>query len=114
MGGAMTHQIITTVGQSFLTRANLPILHRYTPSLYIFHWFLRPSKILLGVKVHLVGKHSLSSSLVLFQRETVAANSSFSQTFAVTPLLAANRQKQGLALDGKLKHEDTNLASSTM
>ncbi|EDL14177.1 arrestin 3, retinal, isoform CRA_a [Mus musculus] len=46
--------------------------------------------------------------------ETVAANSSFSQTFAVTPLLAANCQKQGLALDGKLKHEDTNLASSTI
>ncbi|XP_021043930.1 arrestin-C [Mus pahari] len=46
--------------------------------------------------------------------ETVAANSSFSQTFAVTPLLAANCQKQGLALDGKLKHEDTSLASSTI
>ncbi|XP_005401674.2 PREDICTED: arrestin-C [Chinchilla lanigera] len=45
--------------------------------------------------------------------ETVAANSSFSQSFAVTPLLA-NCQKQGLALDGKLKHEDTNLASSTI
>ncbi|XP_059107459.1 arrestin-C [Peromyscus eremicus] len=46
--------------------------------------------------------------------ETVAANSSFSQTFAVTPLLAANHQKQGLALDGKLKHKATNLASSTI
>ncbi|KAL1766138.1 arrestin-C [Sigmodon hispidus] len=46
--------------------------------------------------------------------EPVAANSSFSQTFAVTPLLADNYQKQGLALDGKLKHEATNLASSTM
>ncbi|KAM6143250.1 arrestin-C [Erethizon dorsatum] len=45
--------------------------------------------------------------------ETVAANSSFSQSFAVTPLLA-NCQKQGLALDGKLRHEDTNLASSTI
>ncbi|KAL6033504.1 hypothetical protein STEG23_016321, partial [Scotinomys teguina] len=46
--------------------------------------------------------------------ETVAAHSSFSQTFEVTPLLAANQQKQGLALDGKLKHEATNLASSTI
>ncbi|XP_008578560.1 PREDICTED: arrestin-C [Galeopterus variegatus] len=46
--------------------------------------------------------------------ETVAANSSFSQSFAVTPLLDASCQKQGLALDGKLKHEDTNLASSTL
>ncbi|PNI41815.1 ARR3 isoform 1 [Pan troglodytes] len=46
--------------------------------------------------------------------ETVAANSSFSQSFAVTPILAASCQKRGLALDGKLKHEDTNLASSTI
>lgn len=112
----MTHQkkTETKLGQSFPTRAHFPILQRYATSLYIFHWFLRLCEILLGVKVHLVGQHGLSSSLVLFQRETVAANSSFSQTFAVTPLLAANCQKQGLALDGKLKHEDTNLASSTM
>uniref|UniRef100_A0A8C5V4D8 Arrestin-C n=1 Tax=Microcebus murinus TaxID=30608 RepID=A0A8C5V4D8_MICMU len=46
--------------------------------------------------------------------ETVAANSNLSQSFAVTPLLASSCQKQGLALDGKLKHEDTNLASSTI
>ncbi|XP_045851981.1 arrestin-C [Meles meles] len=44
--------------------------------------------------------------------ETIAANSSFSKSFEVTPLLAPNCQKQGLALDGKLKHGDTNLASS--
>ena len=29
-------------------------------------------------------------------------------------LLAQNRDKRGLALDGQLKHEDTNLASSTI
>ncbi|XP_036126617.1 arrestin-C [Molossus molossus] len=46
--------------------------------------------------------------------EAIAANSSFSKSFAVTPLLADNCQKQGLALDGKLKHGDTNLASSTI
>ncbi|XP_043426941.1 arrestin-C isoform X5 [Prionailurus bengalensis] len=46
--------------------------------------------------------------------ETIAANSNFSKSFTVTPLLAANCQKQGLALDGKLKHGDTNLASSTI
>nr|AWC68098.1 cone arrestin [Hypsiglena torquata] len=46
--------------------------------------------------------------------ETVAANSTFSKTFEVTPLLAKNREKRGLALDGKLKHGDTNLASSTI
>lgn len=46
--------------------------------------------------------------------ETVAANSTFSKTYSVTPTLSANREKRGLALDGKLKHEDTNLASTTM
>ncbi|XP_009706560.1 PREDICTED: beta-arrestin-1-like, partial [Cariama cristata] len=46
--------------------------------------------------------------------ENVAANSTFSKTYSVTPLLSANREKRGLALDGKLKHEDTNLASTTM
>uniref|UniRef100_A0A8C5MMY9 Arrestin-C n=1 Tax=Leptobrachium leishanense TaxID=445787 RepID=A0A8C5MMY9_9ANUR len=46
--------------------------------------------------------------------DTVAANSSLSRTYSVTPLLANNREKRGLALDGKLKHGDTNLASSTV
>uniref|UniRef100_A0A8C3CIT7 Beta-arrestin-1 n=1 Tax=Cairina moschata TaxID=8855 RepID=A0A8C3CIT7_CAIMO len=34
--------------------------------------------------------------------------------YTLTPFLANNREKRGLALDGKLKHEDTNLASSTL
>jgi beta-arrestin len=34
--------------------------------------------------------------------------------FTLTPLLANNKDKWGLALDGQLKHEDTNLASSTL
>lgn len=38
----------------------------------------------------------------------------FCKVFHLTPLLLNNRDKRGLALDGKLKHEDTNLASSTM
>jgi len=38
----------------------------------------------------------------------------FCKVYYVTPLLANNRDKRGLALDGKLKHEDTNLASSTI
>ncbi|KAL2304226.1 hypothetical protein Nmel_012969, partial [Mimus melanotis] len=46
--------------------------------------------------------------------ENVAANSTFSKTYSMTPMLSANRQKRGLALDGKLKHEDTNLASTTI
>ncbi|KAK3095403.1 hypothetical protein FSP39_014228 [Pinctada imbricata] len=38
----------------------------------------------------------------------------FCKVYHLTPLLANNRDKRGLALDGKLKHEDTNLASSTI
>ena len=37
-----------------------------------------------------------------------------SKIFYLTPLLANNKDKRGLALDGQLKHEDTNLASSTI
>ncbi|XP_032779301.1 beta-arrestin-2 isoform X1 [Daphnia magna] len=37
-----------------------------------------------------------------------------SKIYYLTPLLANNKDKRGLALDGQLKHEDTNLASSTI
>ncbi|XP_013771701.1 beta-arrestin-1-like [Limulus polyphemus] len=37
-----------------------------------------------------------------------------SKVFYLKPLLANNKDKRGLALDGQLKHEDTNLASSTI
>ncbi|TFK15395.1 sodium/bile acid cotransporter [Platysternon megacephalum] len=46
--------------------------------------------------------------------ETVAATSTLSKSYTVTPSLSSNREKRGLALDGKLKHEDTNLASTTV
>ncbi|XP_034968097.1 arrestin-C [Zootoca vivipara] len=46
--------------------------------------------------------------------ENVAANSTFSKKYSITPSLSNNREKRGLALDGKLKHEDTNLASTTV
>ncbi|XP_020383069.1 arrestin-C-like [Rhincodon typus] len=46
--------------------------------------------------------------------DTVAPNSTFTKVYSLTPTLANNRQKRGLALDGKLKHQDTNLASSTI
>ncbi|XP_014676064.1 PREDICTED: uncharacterized protein LOC106816031 [Priapulus caudatus] len=44
----------------------------------------------------------------------LAACTTMSKVYYVTPLLANNKDKRGLALDGKLKHEDTNLASSTI
>uniref|UniRef100_A0A3Q2XSK1 Arrestin-C n=1 Tax=Hippocampus comes TaxID=109280 RepID=A0A3Q2XSK1_HIPCM len=45
--------------------------------------------------------------------ETINANSTFEKTFRVTPLLANNKEKRGLSVDGRLKDEDTNLASTT-
>lgn len=47
-------------------------------------------------------------------REKVQPNSTLTKTLVLVPLLANNRERRGIALDGKIKHEDTNLASSTM
>lgn len=41
-------------------------------------------------------------------------NGSYNNTLSITPLLAENKEKRGLSLDGRLKDEDTNLASTTM
>ena len=46
--------------------------------------------------------------------DQVSPSSTSCHVYTLTPMLGANREKRGLALDGKLKHEDTNLASSTM
>uniref|UniRef100_A0A8D2DJX6 Arrestin C-terminal-like domain-containing protein n=1 Tax=Sciurus vulgaris TaxID=55149 RepID=A0A8D2DJX6_SCIVU len=46
--------------------------------------------------------------------DTVAPSSTFCKVYTLTPFLANNREKRGLALGGKLKREDTNLASSTL
>ena len=45
---------------------------------------------------------------------TIQPGFTLSKVFEITPLLANNKDKWGLALDGQLKHEDTNLASSTL
>ncbi|XP_070692512.1 arrestin 3b, retinal (X-arrestin), partial [Pempheris klunzingeri] len=46
--------------------------------------------------------------------ETINANSTFEKSFRVIPLLANNKEKRGLAVDGRLKDEDTHLASTTL
>ncbi|XP_008425725.1 arrestin-C-like, partial [Poecilia reticulata] len=46
--------------------------------------------------------------------ETVDATSTLDKTLNIKPLLVDNKEKRGLALDGRLKDEDTNLASTTM
>uniref|UniRef100_A0AAR2LKK9 Arrestin-like N-terminal domain-containing protein n=1 Tax=Pygocentrus nattereri TaxID=42514 RepID=A0AAR2LKK9_PYGNA len=50
----------------------------------------------------------------LASRDQVSPSSTFCKVYTLTPTLNNNREKRGLALDGKLKHEDTNLASSTI
>lgn len=46
--------------------------------------------------------------------DQVAASSTLCRVYQICPLLSNNKDKRGLALDGQLKHEDTNLASSTI
>uniref|UniRef100_A0A3B1JZD4 S-arrestin n=1 Tax=Astyanax mexicanus TaxID=7994 RepID=A0A3B1JZD4_ASTMX len=46
--------------------------------------------------------------------ESVPSGTSMKKVYSLRPLLDSNREKRGLAVDGKLKHEDTNLASSTI
>ncbi|CAN0342646.1 unnamed protein product [Lampetra planeri] len=46
--------------------------------------------------------------------ETVGPGATLCREFRLTPLLDNNRDKRGLALDGQLRHGDTNLASSSI
>ncbi|KAM9719369.1 S-arrestin a isoform 2-T2 [Menidia menidia] len=46
--------------------------------------------------------------------DAVAAGATLERDYKLLPLLANNRERRGIALDGKLKHEDTNLASSSI
>ncbi|XP_072330853.1 beta-arrestin-1-like isoform X2 [Scyliorhinus torazame] len=46
--------------------------------------------------------------------DQIASGSSFSKTYVLLPLMADNSNKHGIALDGRIKQEDTNLASSTI
>lgn len=46
--------------------------------------------------------------------DCVAAGNSLKQEYTLYPLLSYNKERRGLALDGRLKHEDTNLASTTI
>ncbi|KAH7699711.1 putative beta-arrestin [Aphelenchoides avenae] len=47
------------------------------------------------------------------QNNNNGPGSTLSKVYTLCPLLSKNKDKRGLALDGQLKHEDTNLASST-
>eukprot|EP00061_Rhincodon_typus_P015082 g42558.t1 len=44
----------------------------------------------------------------------VAPGSTLKKVYTLYPIIANNREKHGVVLDGKLRHEDTNLASTTI
>ncbi|KAK0132896.1 Arrestin-C [Merluccius polli] len=46
--------------------------------------------------------------------ETINPDSQFENEYNLTPLLANNTEKRGIAMDGRLKDGDTNLASTTL
>lgn len=52
--------------------------------------------------------------MVCLRSETVEPSGSYENTLSITPVLSENKEKRGLALDGRLKDEDTNLASTTV
>ncbi|XP_072939760.1 beta-arrestin-1 isoform X2 [Epargyreus clarus] len=61
-----------------------------------------------------IGLFSKKVALKSLEGCPVGPGFTLSKVFTLTPLLANNKDKWGLALDGQLKHEDTNLASSTL
>ncbi|XP_005746405.1 S-arrestin a [Pundamilia nyererei] len=46
--------------------------------------------------------------------DSVSPGATLQKVYTMLPLLANNSERRGIALDGKLKHEDTNLASSSI
>uniref|UniRef100_A0A8C9ZT20 S-arrestin n=1 Tax=Sander lucioperca TaxID=283035 RepID=A0A8C9ZT20_SANLU len=46
--------------------------------------------------------------------DSVSPGATLQKVYKLLPLLANNAERKGIALDGKLKHEDTNLASTSI
>uniref|UniRef100_A0AAQ4PHT6 S-arrestin n=1 Tax=Gasterosteus aculeatus aculeatus TaxID=481459 RepID=A0AAQ4PHT6_GASAC len=55
-----------------------------------------------------------TSQMFLCPRDSVSPGATLQKVYTLLPLLANNRERRGIAVDGKLKHEDTNLASSSI
>uniref|UniRef100_A0AAY4B1Z3 Beta-arrestin-1 n=1 Tax=Denticeps clupeoides TaxID=299321 RepID=A0AAY4B1Z3_9TELE len=69
----------------------------------------------ISVNVHVTNNtNKMVKKIKISGDDVVAPSATFCKVYTLTPFLANNREKRGLALDGKLKHEDTNLASSTL
>ncbi|KAL6468289.1 hypothetical protein MHYP_G00239660 [Metynnis hypsauchen] len=51
---------------------------------------------------------------LLESEDYLDAGEKMEKVYTLLPLLANNKERRGIALDGKLKHEDTNLASTSI
>uniref|UniRef100_A0A3Q3A6W9 S-arrestin n=1 Tax=Kryptolebias marmoratus TaxID=37003 RepID=A0A3Q3A6W9_KRYMA len=75
----------------------------------------RQSEFLLSHRKH--GLHVegfLCLCLYVSDRDSVPSGTTLKKDYTLYPLLAYNKERRGIALDGRLKHEDTNLASSSI
>uniref|UniRef100_A0A8C1K5G8 Arrestin-C n=1 Tax=Cyprinus carpio TaxID=7962 RepID=A0A8C1K5G8_CYPCA len=72
------------------------------------------TKVVKKIKVTVLSSLNRLHDSNALCRETVEGNATFEKTLPITPLLANNKEKRGLSLDGRLKDEDTNLASTTI
>ncbi|XP_061151096.1 S-arrestin a isoform X1 [Syngnathus typhle] len=64
--------------------------------------------------VVLYSNDSYVKCVAIEEGDTVSPGATLEKDILLLPLLANNRERRGIALDGKLKHEDTNLASSSI
>jgi hypothetical protein len=79
---------------------------------FLYHQKLSISK---GNLELFLRKKNTSKNGYTFHRDyAVGPGHTMSKVLTVRPLLKNNKFQRGLALDGQLKHEDTNLASSTL
>ncbi|ROT84528.1 putative arrestin-like [Penaeus vannamei] len=72
--------------------------------------------IIQHVEVTMTNSHFTREVASLESKEgcPITPGTSLQKTFNLTPLASSNKSKVGIALDGKLKDSDANLASSTV
>uniref|UniRef100_W5LIS5 S-arrestin n=1 Tax=Astyanax mexicanus TaxID=7994 RepID=W5LIS5_ASTMX len=75
----------------------------------------------VGVHFKMCSYVDQTATVVLYSNDSymksvdvLGAGGKMEKTYTLLPLLANNKERRGIALDGKLKHEDTNLASSSI
>lgn len=96
--------------------------HRPVQRRQIHQGCLHPRVRVRGTKTSRSAASTCTCRMIVFTfmfvrvwfRETVEPSSTYENTLSITPVLADNKEKRGLALDGRLKDEDTNLASTTV